>query len=42
VIGREAEVYCKAAIDVNCGSGAVEVGMETWLEQLLEMSQGCE
>jgi len=42
VIGRKPEVYCRSALDVTGGSGAVEVGMETWLVLLLVMSQGAE
>jgi len=42
VIWREADIYCKAAVHVSCGSGAFEVGMETLLVKLLVMSQGCE
>jgi len=40
VIGREGELACGTPCDVSGGSGAVEVGMDTSLVQLLVMSQG--
>ena len=40
MIGREQELACRAACNVTAGSEVVKVGMETWLGQVLEMSQG--
>jgi len=42
VIGREQELYSRAACDVTGGSGAVRLGMNTLLVQMFVMSQGSE
>jgi len=40
MIGWEQELAWRAACDVTAGSEGIKVGMETWLGQVLEMSQG--
>jgi len=42
VIGQEQDLTCKGAGDVTGGSGPVQVGMNTWLVQVVMIAQRAE
>ena len=42
LVGEEQLLYGRAACDVTGGSGAVQVGMNTWLVQVVMIAQRAE